>query len=81
MPAERRGFSVALGKLPRFNGFSSMARFLTQFKKRASLEDIAEDKKADSLQFLLDGPAEVFLTSHPELETADQQELENRQSG
>ena len=78
MPAEGRGFSAALGKLPRFNGSSSVARFLSQFKKRAALEDIAEDKKADILRFLLDGPAEIFLASHSELETAGLQELENR---
>ena len=78
MAPEGRGLSAALGKLPRYNGSSSVARFLSQFKKRAALEDIAEDKKADILRFLLDGPAEVFLTSHPELERAGLQELENR---
>lgn len=57
-----------LGKLPRFDGRTSIRQFLNQINKRAKLEQWDDERKAELIRYLCTDLAESFLDSNPELE-------------
>lgn len=64
-----------LGKLPKFDGRSSIKKFLKNIDKRSSLESWDDAKKANIVKYLCTDIAEGFIDSHPELENCSYKDL------
>ena len=61
---------AVLGKLPRFDGRSSVKKFIKSIEKRSLLENWDEESRARIMRYLCTDLAEAFIDSNPELETA-----------
>lgn len=67
--------SSILGKLPRFDGKTSIKKFLKSINKRSNLEKWTEDEKTAVVKYLCTGFAETYIDSHPGLEDCSYDEL------
>ena len=67
-----------LGKLPKFDGRTSVKKFLKSIEKRSQLEKWEEPDKARIVQYLCVDLAEAFIDSNPELENASFTDLSDR---
>lgn len=68
------GVSV-LGKLPRFNGKTSIVQFLKTISKRSKLEKWKDDDQASIIRYLCTDNAEAFLDANPELSDCSLKDL------
>ena len=64
-----------LGKLPKFDGRSSVKKFLKAVEKRSQLEKWSNEDKARIVIYLCTDLAEAYIDSHPEVEHATYAEL------
>lgn len=64
-----------LGKLPRYDGHSSINKFLKMIEKRSRLDHWNDEQKASIIQYLCTDIAEAYLNSHPELGDATYDDL------
>ena len=67
--------SSILGKLPRFNGKTSVKQFIKSIDKRGKLEKWDDDEKASVLKYLCTGFAETYIDSHPDIDDLDYDDL------
>ena len=66
---------TVLEKLPKFDGRSSIKKFLKSIYKRSTLESCDDERKAAIVRNLCTDMAEAFIDSHPELENSSYKEL------
>ena len=66
---------AVLGKLPKYDGRTSITKFLKQIDKRGKLENWNDDRKALIIRYLCTDIAEAFIDSRPELEDSTFPEL------
>lgn len=66
---------AVLGKLPKFDGRSSVKKFIKSIEKRSLLESWTDEVKARIVRYLCTDLAEAFIDSNPELELANFDEL------
>ena len=62
---------IGLGKLPRYNGRTSVRIFIKTIKKRAKLEAWSDNQTAEIVKYLCTDLAEAYLDSHSELDDAN----------
>ena len=66
---------MGLGKLPKYNGRTSIRVFIKTIKKRAKLESWNDDQTAQIMRYLCTDLAEAYLDSHTELDDVSLEDL------
>ena len=66
---------MGLGKLPKYNGEGSVRKFIREINKRSKIEKWNDTQKVEILKYLCTGGAESYLTTNPELDNYDYDEL------